>query len=116
MDLPILIIKIERRWSELLQEFGAAANVPRARIYDATKGDWRLSRDRAKRATCVLAVSRGLVRAVFVPSDWEDAGYESRRRMTGEGGDPQQHQGFVGTSVAHIFERGSQNPVRYLRC
>lgn len=115
-DLPVLIIKIERRWSELLQQFGATSNIPRDRIYDATRGDWRLSRDRAIRAACVLSVAQGLVRAVFVPHDWEEAGYESRKRMTAERPCPAQYQEFIGTSVAHIFERGSQNPVRYLRC
>jgi hypothetical protein len=115
-DLPILIIKIERRWSELLQQFGATSNIPRDRIYEATRGDWRLSRDRALRATCVLSVARGLVRAVFVPNGWEEAGYESRKRMTGERECPSDYQEFIGTSVAHIFERGSQNPIRYLRC
>lgn len=115
-DLPILIIKIERRWSELLQQFGAGSNIPQDRIYEATQGDWRLSRDRANRAACVLSVARGLVRAVFVPNGWEEAGYESRKKMTGEQACPAQYQKFIGTSVAHIFERGSQNPIRYLRC
>lgn len=115
-ELPILIIKIERRWSELLKQFGTASNIPRDRIYEATQGDWRISRDRALRASCVLSVAQGLVRAIFVPTSWEDAGYESRKRMSSEGECPSAYLKFIGTSVAHIFERGSQNPIRYLQC
>ena len=114
-DLPLLLIKIERRWSELLEKYGSASSVPLDAIYDATKGNWKLNIIRAQRAVCVLAVARGLVRAVFVPSGWSEAGYEKRKRMTGyENSSTYQH--FVGTSVAHLFERGSQNPVRYLQC
>lgn len=114
-DRPLLVIKIERRWDALVATYGSATSVPLSVIYDATKGDWKLSTARAGRAECVLAVARGLVRAVFVPSGWTDAGYESRKKMTGVL-DSSRFQYFVGTSVAHLFERGSQNPVRYLQC
>lgn len=114
-DLPLLVIKIERRWSELIAEHGSASSIPLDSIYEATKGDWKLNISRAQRAKCVLAVARGLVRAVFVPSGWRDAGNEERKVMTGQI-DSTQFQVFVGTSVAHLFERGNQNPIRYLRC
>ncbi len=116
-ERPLLVIKIERQWTDLIEKFGSANKVPRDEIFAATKGDWRVSIPRAQRADCVLAVARGLVRAVFVPSGWTDAGYENRRKMTGEkNGSSNDFQKFVGTSVAHLFERGSQNPIRYLRC
>jgi len=73
-DLPLLVIKIERRWDELIQRYGSASSVPLDDIYEATRGDWKLNVSRAKRAECVLAVAGGLVRGVFVPSDWCDAG------------------------------------------
>lgn len=114
-DLPLLVIKIERRWSELLAKYGSASSVPTSDIFDVTKGDWKLSISRAQRAECVLAVARGLVRAVFVPSGWSDTGHENRKIMTGQS-DSSKFKHFVGTSVAHLFERGSQNPIRYLRC
>jgi hypothetical protein len=114
-DFPLLVIKIERRWSELLAKHGAASSVPLGAIYDATKGDWKLKISRAQRAECVLAVARGLVRAVFVPSGWSDAADKYRKVMNGQS-DSTKFQHLVGTSVAHLFERGSQNPVRYLRC
>lgn len=114
-DLPLLLIKIERQWSKLVEEHGAAFSVPLSAIYDAVKGDWKLNISRANQAECVLAVARGLVRAVFVPSGWSDAGNENRKVMVGQN-DNTKYKHFVGTSVACLFGRGSQNPVRYLRC
>lgn len=114
-DLPLLVIKIERRWSELVKKYGTGFSVPRDAIYDAIKGDWKLNTVRAQRASCVLAVARGIVRAAFVPSGWTDSGFENRKKMTGELYSTE-FELLTGTSVAHLFERGSQNPVRYLRC
>jgi hypothetical protein len=114
-ECPLLVIKIERKWDELVSRYGSASAIPKEDIYDATKGDWKLSIARAKRAHCVLAVARGLVRAVFVPRGWGDAGYENRKIMTGQS-DSSQFENCVGKSVAYLFERGSQNPVRYLQC
>lgn len=113
---PLLLIKIERRWGELLNgKNRGPSSITRAEIFDAVKGDWIVSVPRAKTAKCVLAVARGLVRAVFVPEDWQEANYENRRRMTGERGDGG-CGAFVGQSVAHLAAMGSQNPIRYLRC
>lgn len=114
-ELPLLVIKIERRWSALVAMYGSGSVVPRDEIYDAIKGDWKLNIGRAQRAACVLAVARGIVRAAFVPSGWTDAGYDNRKTMIGQL-DGTEFQCLAGTSVAHLFERGSQNPVRYLRC
>lgn len=113
-DRPLLIIKIESQWYDLVTKFGSATRVPRIEIYNATKGAWKISISRAQRAECILAVARGLVRAVFVPSGWEDAGHENRKIMTGES-DSMQFDDYVGKSVAHLFVRGSQNPIRYLQ-
>ncbi len=114
-DRPMLVIKIERQWAGLVSKHGSGTKVPREEIYEATKGEWKLNISRAQRAECVLAVARGLVRAVFVPSGWTDSGHESRKKMTGEN-QHSQVSGYVGQSVAHLFVRGSQNPLRYLQC
>lgn len=113
---PLLLIKIERRWGELLDgKNRSASSITRAEIFDAVKGDWVVSVPRANYAKCVLAVARGLVRGVFVPAGWDEAGYENRKYMTGDLGDGG-FGGFVGKSVAHLASIGSQNPIRYLRC
>lgn len=112
---PVLLIKIERKWAELLSSQHNPSTPTRAQIYDAIKGDWVLSVRRAQTARCALAVARGLVRAVFVPDGWEETGYENRKRMTGDAGTGGFDE-FVGKSVAHLGSLGSQNPIRYLNC
>lgn len=112
---PILLIKIERKWQEMLHDRRDPSFLTRAQIYEAVKGDWVLATRRAKTAQCALAVARGLVRAVFVPTDWQEAGYENRKCMTGDAGTGG-FDAFVGKSVAHLNASGSQNPIRYLNC
>ena len=114
-EAKLLIIKIDRRWDELIEEFSAGSAVPLERIWEATRGEWTLSTDRAVGADCVLAVARGLVRAVFVPSGWESSKVEGRKRMS-DRADATAYQSFVGQSVADYFQKGSQNPIKYVRC
>lgn len=59
----ILVIKIERRWAVLYSKYGFASLIPASELFDATKGEWKLNVARAKKASCVLAVARGLVRS-----------------------------------------------------
>ncbi|RYE73539.1 MAG: hypothetical protein EOO81_00115 [Oxalobacteraceae bacterium] len=113
---PLLLIKIEQKWTELLNgKKRIASSITRDEIFDAVKGDWVVSVPRAMTAKCVLAVARGLVRGVFVPAGWKNSGYENRKHMTYELGDGG-YDCFVGKSVAHLASLGSQNPIRYLRC
>lgn len=115
-DRALLVIKIERKWEALVSQYGSANDVPLGAIYDATKGNWKLNITRAEKAECVLAVARGLIRAVFVPSGWENVDNGNRKIMKGQPLDSSQFEYYRGKSVAHLFERGSQNPVRYLQC
>ena len=115
-ELPLLIIKIERKWSDLLElNNDSPISINRSDIFNAVKGNWVLSVRRAKEAACVLAVARGIVRGVFVPSDWETVSHNNRKQMIGEL-DAAEYQYFVGKSVAHFFTNGSQNPIKYICC
>ncbi len=55
-DLPVLLIKIERRWTKLLAEYGAENAIPSNEIYKAVCGNWKISIRCAERAQCVLAI------------------------------------------------------------
>lgn len=115
VDRPMLIIKIERKWTELLKEWDSGVQVPPNEIFTAVRGHWKLNISRANQAECVLAVARGLVRGVFVPIGWKDAGFENRKEMI-DVSTTYNFDHLIGKSVAHLFERGTQNPIRYLRC
>ncbi|USX11671.1 hypothetical protein NHH88_18370 [Oxalobacteraceae bacterium OTU3CAMAD1] len=115
-EIPLLIIKIERKWGELLEKYNdSAASIERSDIFDAVKGNWVLSIKRASQAACVLAVARGIVRGVFVPSGWEESNNKKRKKMAGEL-DAARYKPFVGKSVAHLYTNGSQNPIKYICC
>jgi hypothetical protein len=113
-DLPLLVIKIERKWPEMVKARGGSTSaVTQDDVYEAVKGDWAISLERAKTVRCVLAVAGGIVRGVVVPKGWENAGYERRKRMTGRM-DASEFKEFINTSVAHLTSSGNQNPIRYL--
>jgi len=111
----ILIIKIERLWGELLSQYGSANSIPKDKIYKAVRGNWKVSMLRAKRATYICAVARGIVRAVYVSDNWFLSDEEGRKCFDGKEVVDQQIN-FTGKSVVHLFKRGGQNPIRYLNC
>ena len=45
--------------------------VRRESLYEMTRKYWKVSLDRASRATHVLAVVDGIVKAVYVPKEWK---------------------------------------------
>lgn len=119
-DGPLLIIKIEKLWPQLVNKYGSATSVPWDEIYRAARGAWVLSEKRVRRTECVLVVATGLVRAVVVPTGWCSAKLNRRRKMM-TGTEPrdqfrQFEEQYVGKSVAHLFKRGSANSVHYVNC
>ncbi len=114
-EVRLLIVKIDRRWTKLVSKYEAEHDIPPADIFDAVRGDWKLSVSRANQAECVLAVARGLVRAAFVVDRWYDSGNEQRKRFDGRTA-PDRCTDFIGQSVTGLFSRGGQNPIRYLNC
>ncbi len=114
-DVPLLVIKIEHRWRELHERYGAASRVPEVDIYEVTMGHWRISERRAAHARCVLAVARGIVRAVFVPTGWTTSLRPGRKMMTGRG-DATAWGHFLHTSVAHLTPAGARSPILYVNC
>ena len=87
--------------------------VMRESLYEMTRKYWKVSLDRASRATHVLAVVDGIVKAVYVPKECkltDDAAHEGRCEFVGKE-DVQSE--YLGKSVAEIYGR-SQNPVKYI--
>jgi uncharacterized protein len=112
---PLLLIKIERNWSQLLERYGRISDIPPHEIYEATRAYWRIDVNRARKADLVLSVARGLVRGVFVANEWQDAP-EGKKQFVGD--DVTQSLGIhlFNRSVSHLFPRGAQTPIRYLSC
>jgi uncharacterized protein len=114
-ELPLLLIKIERRWSRLLDEFNAVSFIPSDRILNAVSGNWVIDATHAQKAQYILAVARGIVRGVYRANRWLASSEANRKCFEGEEAQGIA-KGFIGMSVASFFSPGSQNPIRYLNC
>ncbi len=114
-EMPVLLLKIDKRWKKLRSQYGAAHSIPVPELYKAVRGHWKVSLSRVKRAECVLAIAHGLVRAAFVAERWSLREADRRWGFTGKPA-TQPHASLVGKSVALHYEQGNQNPVRYINC
>lgn len=94
-------------------------------LYDATRGTWKLSVDRARQSKFALAVFGGVVREVYEIAEWLPAGstiyVDANRDVLA----PERYE-FVGRvasepvrkryrwkSVAHLYKPGAANPIMY---
>lgn len=111
---PVVLIKIERQWNKLVLA-NNTTHIPLEELFMAAKGDWKISLRRVEKAKCVFAVARGITRAAFVSTGWESIQDSTRKRMTGFLVD-KNYDKYIGKSVSHVFDRGSQNPIRYINC
>ncbi len=93
-------------------------------LYDATRYAWRLSKNKAKEAEYVLAVSNGIAIGVFKPDVWLRTTKENFPGMTSN---VPNRYGFIGTiadrDIENIYlrrrvpdsyrKKGAANPIRY---
>lgn len=86
-------------------------NNQRADIYDATRHYWRININRARRATHVLAIYRGIVRAVFKPKRWYHS-IEYKGRIEFEGVQDEKSK-YLNRSIKNTVTCG-QNPINYI--
>lgn len=86
-------------------------NNERADIYDATRHYWKMNINRARSATHVLAIYRGIVRAVFKPTKWyPSASYDKRIEFEGE---QLTDSPYLNKSIKNTVKCG-QNPINYI--
>ena len=99
------------------------SNMSPQELYEATRGVWRVSRDRVDGAELALAVYQGIVREVYRINNWHPAGtleyqyrddpykpsHKNRWEFDGEVAKDVRDE-YVGKSVG----AGGQNPVRYI--
>jgi len=92
-------------------------------LYEVTRYAWRLDPKRAKKAEYVLAVVKGIIKDVFIATEWlpaTSANFPGRTPVEGR-------YGFIGTDApekikeqyigmrlpARYSKRGASNPVKY---
>jgi uncharacterized protein len=116
---PAILIRINQ-----LYEPGMSAE----ELYDTTRGVWKVA-ERRDRARLALAVYHGEVLEAYEIEAWHPAGstaytsrvidvarYGNRWEFTGRLAPEVVRNRYVGKSVAHYFEQGAANPVRYVNC
>ena len=87
--------------------------IKRENFYEMARKYWKVDGRRASKATHVLAVVDGCVRAVYHPNKWyltRNTKYLGRYEFEGEE-DPQSE--YIGKDVNHIYGQG-QNPIKYI--
>lgn len=98
-------------------------------LYEATRGYWRINLEQGKKVKYALAVYYGMVLEVYEIADWFPAfsTMMNQRISDIEKEELRNRYEFVGTiapadirgkykdkSVANIFSKGEQNPIRYI--
>lgn len=105
---PTILVILNRRFER---------NIDAERLYEATRGDWVLGARKSK-AKYVVAVFRGLVRAVYRVESWDpvenNGAAKKRWRFTGTPAAELQH--LLGGDVTSYLPGVSQNPIRYVNC
>jgi len=113
---PALLIRISKLFNEKMSQ---------EQLYEATRGVWVIGIDRDQ-AQYALSIAGGLVREVYEIGTWQPAGtatYKTRPKtdvsiqgrweFTGKLAPEAIRKKYIGTSVAHYFQKGNSNPINY---
>jgi len=104
-DQPVMLIRINK-----LYRYEMSAE----ELYEATRKDWKVgSRSKTIRIAC--AVYAGIIREVYEIDEWlPSAETPGRMMFVGKVAPLDVRQKYVDKSVAHVWKRGSQNPIKYV--
>lgn len=112
----VIAIKINRSYR---------APMEKNRLYEATRGYWKLNRTRAEQAEYALSVYRGVIKEVYKIEAWLPAGTiprstlpdaelpEGRYEFVGEIAEERTREKYLGKSIAHLYRKGEANPIKY---
>lgn len=113
----VIMIKINQLYRNDLEPY---------ELYDITRGCWRVNKAKAQQVKYAFAVYDGMVLEVYKIAQWLQAGevmYASREQDIDVVKDRHEFVGniahnsvrekYVNKSVASLFIKGSQNPIRY---
>lgn len=96
-------------------------------LYDYTRGQWKINKERADQAKYAFAVYEGIIQEVYSVLFWLEAGKTFNTRVEKEA-NPDRFE-FIGNiaeseirnkyrykSVEHYFKKGNANPIMYVNC
>lgn len=85
--------------------------VQRENLYEMTRKYWKARLERAEKATHLLAINKGIVIAVYIPTAWRVVEEHDNRIECDAIEDP--HSEYIGKSVDSYYGF-SANPVKYI--
>ncbi len=104
-DEPVMLIRINQLYRY---------DMPADELYEVTRKDWKVG-SRAKTIRIACAVYTGIIREVYSVDEWIPSTETPGRFMfIGEVAPPGIRQKYLDKSVAHVWKRGSQNPIKYV--
>ena len=83
-------------------------------IYKATRGKWKLSLERAKKADYVFSIANGIIREVFKVDEWNSCDDIARIEFTGDLAEDDLRTKYINRSVKHFYSMGEANPCKYV--
>lgn len=113
----VIMIKINQLYRNDLEPY---------ELYDITRGCWRVNKEKAQEAKYAFAVYDGMVLEVYKIAQWFRAGevmwstreenielVKDRFEFVGNIAPDCIREKYINKSVTSLFNKGSQNPIRY---
>lgn len=113
----VIMIKINQLYRNDLEPY---------ELYDITRGCWRVNKEKAQKVKYAFAVYDGMVLEVYKIAQWFKAGevmwstreedielVKDRYEFVGNIAPDSIRKKYINKSVASLFNKGSQNPIRY---
>jgi len=101
----VMLIKINLQFrSDMNQE----------EIYEATRKWWTAKKENAKKVKYVLSINNGIVRGVFIPTEWYKAKDSNRIAFKGVSASDSINERYLHKSIEEYVVKGSANPIQYL--
>ena len=93
-------------------------------VYDAVRFAWRINVNKAQQADYILAVSKGVIRGVFIAQEWKpaikdnfpeyDKDVENRYGFKGADAPVDTQQKYLGKRIPDSYrKKGAASPIKY---
>ena len=114
---PSILIRVNKLYSPQMS---------RSALYDATRGVWKINRQRAAKVKLAFAVFESVIREVYVVESWLGSGstflarnprgeyMPGRSEFVGRVAPDGIRRRYLNRDVSRHFRRGDQNPIRYV--
>ena len=116
---PVILIRIPKLFKE---------DMMKEALYEATRGVWKVNRDRAKHAQYALCLAKNCVQEVYAIERWNPAdpanfitrtdltknNYDGKSEFIGKVAPVEIRSKYRGKSTEGFFKPGAANPITYV--